>query len=212
MREFEHADNVDPIHLTFVPDKIEALVALDDLERAERLAELMRTMGERFGRPPTQAAAERSRGAILAARGDLDAAEAACHSALAHLAVAPLPLEVARTLLLLGQIERRRKQRARARVTLERSLAVCEEVGAKVWAERVRAELARLGDRRLPSELTASELRVADLAASGLTNREIAATAFMSQKTVEANLSRIYRKLGIRSRAQIALNLPERPS
>jgi DNA-binding NarL/FixJ family response regulator len=52
-------------------------------------------------------------------------------------------------------------------------------------------------------------LRVAGLAASGLTNREIAATAFMSQKTVEANLSRVYRKLGIRSRAQIALKLPD---
>jgi DNA-binding CsgD family transcriptional regulator len=208
-REFEHVDNVEPTHLTFLPDKVEALVALGDLERAERLTELLGTMGERFGRAPTRAAADRCRAAILAAQGKLAEADAACKAALARLEHAPVPLEVARTLFLLGQVERRRKQRARSRATLERSLAICERVDARAWAARVRGELERLGGRRAPGELTASELRVAGLAASGLTNREIAATAFMSQKTVEANLSRVYRKLGIRSRAQIALKLPD---
>ena len=75
--------------------------------------------------------------------------------------------------------------------------------------QRAEAELARLGARRAPDDLSATELRVAELAASGRTNREVAAAAFMSQKTVEANLSRIYRKLGIRSRAQLAMRLTE---
>ena len=78
-----------------------------------------------------------------------------------------------------------------------------------MWAERARSELARLGGPREPGGLTATEARVARLAASGMTNREIANSAFMSQKTVEANLSRIYRKLGIRSRAELGVKLTE---
>ena len=66
-----------------------------------------------------------------------------------------------------------------------------------------RAELERVGLRRAAQELTETELRVAELAATGMTNREIAAQAFISSKTVEANLARVYRKLGIRSRAEL---------
>jgi DNA-binding NarL/FixJ family response regulator len=120
------------------------------------------------------------------------------------------PLEVARTLIVKGQLERRRKQKRPARESLERALELCEEIGATLWAERARSELARLGQVAAPDVLTASEARVAQLAASGLTNREIAASAFVSQKTVEANLSRIYRKLGIRSRAELGVKLAER--
>ena len=60
---------------------------------------------------------------------------------------------------------------------------------------------------RSPHELTATELRVAELAAGGLTNREVATAAFMSPKTVEANLSRVYRKLGIHSRAELGATM-----
>ena len=198
---------VEPLHLAFVPDEVEALVVLGDVERAERLTLLLAAMGERFERPVTQAVGERCRGLVLAARGDLDGAAGALQASLAHLERAPAPFEIARTLLLLGQVERRRKQKAAARAALERCAAILEELGAKLWLERARAELARLGERREPGELTPTEARVAELAAAGMTNREIATAAFMSEKTVEANLSRVYRKLGIRSRAQIALRL-----
>jgi DNA-binding NarL/FixJ family response regulator len=208
---FGQFELVDPVHLAWLPEKIEALVVLGDLVRAKRLTELLGNSGRHFGRPPTIAAAERSRAVMLAAEGDLDGAHAALASALDHLALAPLPLELARTLLLLGQVQRRRKQKAAAREALERSAAIYDGVGATLWAERARGELTRLGVRREADELTASEARVAELAASGLTNREIATAAFMSQKTVEANLSRVYRKLGIRARAQLALKLAEQP-
>jgi DNA-binding CsgD family transcriptional regulator len=207
---FEHEEVVEPIQLVFLPDKIEALVALGELERAERLTNLLDASGEHFARPATLATAARCRAVLHAARGDLAEAQASLERALAFHEHAPIPLEVARTLLTLGQVERRRKQKARALETLTRSAAICDEIGARLWAERARSELGRLGPRREADELTASEERVATLAASGLTNREIAATAFMSQKTVEAHLSRIYRKLRIRSRAQLARGLAER--
>jgi DNA-binding NarL/FixJ family response regulator len=91
-------------------------------------------------------------------------------------------------------------------------MAISQEIDAKLWFRRAQAELARLGTHRAPGELTPTERRVAELATTGITNREIAAAAFMSPKTVEANLSRIYRKLGIRSRAQLAMRLAESPA
>jgi len=88
---------------------------------------------------------------------------------------------------------------------LRESLAVFEELGTPRWAHRARAELAGTRPRaRAPQEgLTPAEQRVAELAASGMTNRDVAATLFISAKTVEATLARVYRKLGIRSRAEL---------
>ena len=109
-----------------------------------------------------------------------------------------------------GRLHRRVRQR-RARPTRSReALAIFERLGAPDWAEQARAELDRVGLRRAPDELTATERRVAELAAAGLTNREVAAQAFMSPKTVEANLARVYRKLGIRSRAELGRVSPQR--
>src|SRR6266705_1077941 len=79
-----------------------------------------------------------------------------------------------------------------------------EQLGAPTWAQQASSELARVGPRRrAPDELTATELRVAGLAAAGMTNREVAQVTYMSAKTVEAHLASVYRKLGIRSRAQL---------
>ncbi|MDT5132806.1 MAG: hypothetical protein QOE41_2117, partial [Mycobacterium sp.] len=76
--------------------------------------------------------------------------------------------------------------------------------GTPLWAERARADLARVkvGPRQT-TVLTPSERRVAELAAAGMTNRDVAAKLFISHKTVEVNLSRVYRKLGIHSRAEL---------
>jgi DNA-binding NarL/FixJ family response regulator len=79
-----------------------------------------------------------------------------------------------------------------------------EELGTPLWAQRARAELARVKvGPQSAGALSAAEQRAAELAASGMTNREIAATMLISPKTVERNLSRVYRKLGIRSRADL---------
>jgi DNA-binding CsgD family transcriptional regulator len=115
-----------------------------------------------------------------------------------------LPLERARTLLVLGVARRRARERAAARQALEESGSLFEQLGAPLWAARAREELARVGGRAAVAGLTPAEQRVAELAASGRSNKEIAAALFVTVKTVEATLSRVYRKLGVRSRAALA--------
>src|SRR5437016_10018346 len=103
--------------------------------------------------------------------------------------------ELARTLLCLGPVQRRRGERQATRESLARALEIFEGLGAPLWAEKARAEIRRIGVRRAPAELTAGEQAVAELAAAGMKNREIAAKLFMSARTVDANLARVYAKL-----------------
>ena len=80
-----------------------------------------------------------------------------------------------------------------------------EEVGAPLWKGKAEAGLSRTGVRAAqPAGLSPTERRIADLVAEGKTNREVADTLFISVKTVEANLSRVYHKLGVRSRTELA--------
>jgi DNA-binding CsgD family transcriptional regulator len=146
---------------------------------------------------------------IAAANGDLDAACAAYDRALADLQEIPFPLERARTLLCLGSAHRQGKQKRAARDALEQALGTFEELGAPLWAEKANAELRRISGRRRASEdeLTEMEERVARLAVAGRSNKEIAAELFVSVHTVGAHLSRSYRKLGIRSRTELAARL-----
>jgi DNA-binding NarL/FixJ family response regulator len=116
-----------------------------------------------------------------------------------------IPFEAARTLLIHGETLRRMKRKREARDSLERAQSAFEALGAPLWEARAAQALARVGGRSAsPTELTETERRVADVVASGVTNKEAAERLFMSVKTVESNLRRIYRKLGIRSRAELA--------
>jgi DNA-binding CsgD family transcriptional regulator len=116
-----------------------------------------------------------------------------------------MPFELGRTLLAQGQLRRRAKQKRAARESLQEARQIFEGLGAALWAERATAELARIGLRPpAPLDLTPTEKRVAELAAAGHTNREIAQTLFLSVHTVEDNLRRVYSKLGIRSRTELA--------
>jgi DNA-binding CsgD family transcriptional regulator len=194
----------------FLPDEIEALIALGELQRAERLLEILQAYGRSSGLAWPLATAARCRGLLLAAQGDADGALQALEEALRHHASLEMPLERARTLLVGGQIQRRYKRKRAAWDSLAQALDLFERSGAALWAKRAHQELDRVGLRpRAPQSLTAAERRVAELAASGLTNQEVAAAAFLSPKTVEDNLTRIYRKLGIRSRAQLGVRLAE---
>ncbi len=195
-----------------VPDQIEALVALGDLARAEDLSEWMDEVARATQRPWTTATGARSQALVQAARNDLDGADAALERALAAHERLPMPLELGRTLLTRGIVQRRMKRRAVARETLEQALVLFEGRGATLWAERARSEIARIGVRSAAQvDLTPVEQRIAALVAQGYTNGEIAASLSLSRKTVEANLSRSYRKMGVRSRAQLVARLSEPP-
>jgi DNA-binding CsgD family transcriptional regulator len=197
-------DAMEIILVSFVPDAIEALVALDRLDQAEPLVTALETNGQRLDRPWLLAVGGRGRSMIEAAHGELEAARASAQRALVDHGRLAMPFDRARTQLVLGQIQRRLRQKDAATSTLTEALATFEELGTPRWADRARAELARVGQgRRSSTLLTSSEQRVAELAASGMTNREVAAALFISPKTVESNLAKVYRKLDIRSRAEL---------
>ena len=121
-----------------------------------------------------------------------------------------MAFEAARTRLCWGERLRRTRRRSDARELLRSALTTFERVGAAPWADRARDELRAAGEAveraaSLPAEeLTPQELRIAMLVAQGRTNPEVAAEVFISRKTVEHHLSQIYRKLGIRSRTDLA--------
>jgi DNA-binding CsgD family transcriptional regulator len=182
-----------------LPPALDALIELGELERAERLlGRLVRCVnGMAWG----AATVARLRGTLAAARGDLDAAEAQLMRA--H-AAAALPFERAQTLLAEARVRRRRRRKRAARESLSRALALLEGMDARLWADRARDELARVSPGRAPGELTASERRVAQLAADGRSNKQIASALSMAVHTVEVHLSRTYAKLGVGSRGQLA--------
>ncbi len=191
-------------------DYAEALIDVGEHDRAEEVVARMEARARALPRPWIREVSARSRGLLLAARGDLDAAAAAMHEALEMHNGLDMPFERGRTLLALGQVLRRRNERRAARAALEEALATFDELGVQPWADRVRGELARVPVRRAPSGLTPTEENIARLAASGLTNKEVARRAFVSVKTVEANLARAYGKLGVSSRAELGRVMGER--
>ena len=197
------------IAASFIPDAVEALVNLGRLSEAAALIDILERNGSRLDRPWTLAVGGRGRGMLLAAQGDVDGAYRAVEGAMIEHDRLPMPFERARTLLLFGQIQHRRRQGRSATTLLTESAEILGQLGTPLWAARARAELNRAdGDTRQP-ELTSSERKVARLTASGMTNGAVAAALFISPKTVEFHLARIYRKLGIRSRAELGRHMRE---
>jgi DNA-binding CsgD family transcriptional regulator len=193
-----------------VPDAIEALVSLGRLDEAEGLLDRLERQGRTLGRPWAIASAARGRGLLTAARGDLSAASSALEQALLEHRRVPQPFELARTLLVKGEVERRAKQKRAARSTLEQALERFQALGALLWAQRARDDLARVGGAVLPTtELTPTEQRIAQLVVEGKKNREVADAMFISVKTVEANPSRIFHKLGVRSRTELTRRIAD---
>jgi DNA-binding CsgD family transcriptional regulator len=173
--------------------------ALDDVETA---VALLRRQGA-SGRPEAGIAADRCEALLTATRGDLEKALTVLRG-LAGRAGSECPFEAARTRLALGQVYRRAGHKSLANETLEAAAGTFDELGVPRWAERARDEAVRIGLHPANSLLTATERRVAELVAAGRSNQEAAAELFLSVKTVEANLTRIYRKLAVRSRTELA--------
>jgi len=205
-QRFLSSPAVDPglPHIMSMPDAVEALTGVGRLEDAEEVLVAWEEAGERLDRLRVRATAARCRALLAAARADLDSALAHAKAALELHRDLPVPLERARTLIVLGSIQRRLKRKADARGSLEEARAILEAIGARLWAERARAELARISGRAPSGGLTPTEERVAGLVAQGRSNKEVADALFVSVRTVEANLTRIYAKLGVRSRTELA--------
>jgi DNA-binding CsgD family transcriptional regulator len=204
LRYLDRLGSVEPGIIPCIPDDIEALVSLGRLDEAEDELERLRAQGRARDRPWALAAAARCEGLLAAARGDLEMARSALERAEAEHQRAPQPFELARTLMVRGEVERRNKQKRAAREFLGRAMGTFDQLGAPLWSAKAATELARVGGAATPEGgLTPTERRVSQLVFEGKTNREVADALFVSVKTVEANITRIFRKMGVTSRAQL---------
>ncbi|NUR63543.1 MAG: hypothetical protein HOV87_33510, partial [Catenulispora sp.] len=182
----------------------QALVTAGRLTEAAGVADELAEIGARLERPTLTGIALRVRGLIATARGELDEAEKLLGAAAQAHAASPMPVERGRSLLALGQVQRRRKAKTEARRTLQEALDCFTAHGHRPLARLAEAELARGQRAGAGSVLTASEQRVADLVADGFTNREVAARLSMSVRTVESHVASVFRKLQVRSRTELA--------
>jgi len=185
----------------------EAYVTLGRPDEARRIAGRLREIGQRLDRPALTGDAARTDALAAAAVGDLDAAADHARAAVAAHGLSPLRPEHARSLLVLGQIERRRKARQQSRDALRRAWELATEMGHRPLIDEIERELPRVAAKRSGSELTATERRVAGLIAAGATNKDAAAALFVSVRTIETHVASIYRKLGVRTRAELARRL-----
>ena len=195
----------EPSHLQGLPNLVEAYVECSADDDGTSIARWYERRSQSLNHPLGWSS--RAVLGLLAAAASMDAALARFDAALAL--QLPEPLENGRTLLALGIVLRRAGGAMRAPRARD-ACAIFDRLGASRWAERARGELARVAGRPPSREnLTVTESRVADLVAEGRSNKEVAAELFVTVKGVEAHLSRIYRKLGIKSRAE--LTRPMRP-
>jgi DNA-binding CsgD family transcriptional regulator len=193
---------------TLVPDYAEVLTGLGEYARAEHVLAFYEAWGQKLDRKTAIGHGARCRGLIAAGRGRAHEADRLLNEAVDVLAKAPSAHDLGRALASLGVHYRRTKRKRLARETLDRAVEVFESVGAVGWADKARTELARIGGRTPGGlELTDTESQVAKLVAEGLTNKEVAERLYISVRTVETNLSKVYRKLQVRSRTELANQL-----
>ncbi|MGW7105469.1 LuxR C-terminal-related transcriptional regulator [Streptomyces xanthophaeus] len=206
-----HAGAADPAVLRWQADAVEAFAASGRTARAHALLDLMQeSVGPHSGHAPLRAALTRARAACLHLDGAHDEAVELLADAARSFVALGRPVEEGRAHLARGRVERRRRRAAAARTAWERARTVFEEAGARPWTALADDHLSHLAGRPPAAsspELTEHELRLAGLVCAGATNQEAAQQMFISAKTVESTLSRIYRKLGIRNRTQLTATL-----
>jgi DNA-binding CsgD family transcriptional regulator/tetratricopeptide (TPR) repeat protein len=208
---FEEVGGVNPAFVAWRSQAALASLKLGDPDEARRLASEELGLARTWGAPRALGAALRAAGLVEGGKAGL----ALLEEAVEVLADSPAKLEHAKACAELGAALRRANRRSQAREHLRRAVELATICGATPLAARAETELLATGarPRRIAlsgvDSLTPSERRVADLAADGPTNREIAQALFVTPKTVEVHLSRVYRKLGISSRSQLADALVE---
>jgi DNA-binding CsgD family transcriptional regulator len=195
----------EPGRFRFHADYAEALIRVGQADQAVEVIERLENRGRALARTWALATSARCRALLAMCRTDTEEAHAALQAALSWHENLPIPFELGRTHLVAGEIHRRCRHKRQAAAHLGSALEIFDRLGARLWSQRATAELSRVGMRaRLPAGLTETEQQVAALVATGLSNREVAARLFVSLRTVESNLSRVYHKLGLRSRTELA--------
>ena len=205
------ADLAEPSMSWWRAEEVAALLELGRIEDAVRCLDAWEADAQRLGRDWVLAHATRCRGLVAAARGEIGAAVSLLEAAVTQHEGAGDRFGRARGLLELGVTRRRARQKRAAREAVEAAVAGFEELGSAGWAERARRELGSIGGRTRSDDLTPAEQRVADLVARGRTNAEVAAALFLAERTVASHLTRVYAKLGVRSRTELARRLGEIP-
>jgi DNA-binding CsgD family transcriptional regulator len=199
---------LEPNYMRIDADLVEALVAAGRHDEATGALASFEERSARSRLPWSVVAAARARAALLDATGDPTGALAVLDDAAEMTATLPLPLERGRIALVQGGILRRLRRVREARGALEEARAAFAALPSPPWEARAAAELARLGGRAATADaLTPAERQVAELAAAGRSNREIAAVLVLSVRTVESQLSSAYAKLGVRGRAGLGAAL-----
>ena len=203
--ELRNAFMLEPAQRLELGDLLEALIAVGELDEADESSRRGRSEPPRSTGPGRSRSSPAAAGCCSARAAISSGAFASFERALAEHARSTDPFHTRGRCSPSGGRSGGRRSAAAARTTLEDALARFERLGAPLWAEQTRAELARIGGRA-PSgdELTEAEPRIARLVAEGRTNREVAATLFLTVHSVETALTRVYRKLGVRSRAELA--------
>jgi DNA-binding CsgD family transcriptional regulator len=185
-------------------DHVEVLLELGRVDDAVRLLDVWETDAVRVRREWVLAHVTRCRGLVAAARGDAEGAVCVLEEAVERHDEVGDPFGRARALLALGIVRRRARQKRPAREAIRAALDGFERLGASTWIEKACAELGSIGGRTREEGLTPAERRVAALVAEGRTNREVAAALFLGERTVASHLTRVYAKLGVRSRTELA--------
>jgi DNA-binding CsgD family transcriptional regulator len=195
----------EPGHFRFHPDLVQAYVAVGQLEEAKRVVDHLESLTVRTGRRAALAALVRCRGWISVNNGHPKEGLRSLEDSVDLHRALRQPFELGRTLLLAGSAQRRSRMWAKARDSLQEARDIFLTLGSPPWVAKTEQELRKIGGRS-PSrwELTPAEEQVAKLAGRGRTNREIADELFITIKTVEWTLSKVYRKLQVRSRTELA--------
>jgi DNA-binding CsgD family transcriptional regulator len=199
---------IDPGISRFYGDHIESLIALGEIAEATARVDELDRRSVRADRVSAMAIVARCRALLAAASGDTGLALEQIQRALELDEACPVPFERNRSLLVAGVVHRRARHKAAARGALAEAASGFAALGAAEWSDRCEQEMQRVGTPAASvTSLTATEQKIAELAATGLTNRQVAEQSFLSSKTVEANLARVYRKLGITSRAELGARM-----
>ncbi len=198
----------EPGLLRFIPDDIEAMIRFGLMEEGGDLLEFFESHSTRLGRLSGLAASYRCRGLYLAAHGEVDRACEAAEKSVSLYQQLSMPFDVARSELTVGDFHRRARRKRLANEHMMSAETIFEGLGAPLWTQMAREARGRIGLRNATTSegstlLTEAERQVADLVVSGLTNSEVAGRLFMAQRTVESHLSKVYRKLGVNSRAHL---------